>query len=310
METYVEKGSINETRNGFLRAYTKELAHYTAGIIHQIFPDLTPNELSTLGFAEVVLGAYFGEEGNINFSAKDQVTGFGLQLLGNIKDGLDGPLARIIMAEDPYKHDSFTGQLVDVSFDKGGEIATAWLRIRTAYLKNNPAGEYAGEGAAMTATLPALTRAGAESLGFAVPENGKNLLEAVGTRFGRIVLGMAATHVPFAFDYLEESEFGQKHESIAKLSRFASNASQPAIDTLATAANLYTASARLGILLDPNSKTILSETQRKEAITRFKVLLGIELISITGTIAIHELLREIYPRADTLGKSMFPDLLK
>ncbi len=306
----VEGESMSETRNGPLRAYTKELAHYTALLIHELFPDLTPNKLSAEGFLDVAYGAYQAEKGNLNFSPDDQLNGFIKQLLGNIKDGLDGPLARIIMAESPGKHDPFFGQLVDVFFDKGGEIGTAWIRAKTAYLKNNPAGEYAAEGAAVTATLPALTRAGVESLGFAVPENGNNLLEAVGTRFGRIVLGMAATHVPFAFDYLGQSRFGQNHELISRLSRMGSRYSQTSFDSLNLGANLYTANARLGLLFDHDARPTLNDKQKVEALARFGVLFGVEMVSILGTIFIHDLLREVYPRVDTSDNSMFPYLLK
>lgn len=306
MATGVEKGqmidiidgSVSETRNGALRAYTKELAHYTALLIHQLFPDLTPNQLSAMGFLEVIFGALLAEQGNINFSTSLQIGGFSLQTLGNIKDGLDGPLARIITAQSPGKHDPFTGQLVDVTFDKAGEIATAWTRARTAYLKNNPAGEYAAFGVAITAALPALTRAHVESLGYAVPEIGRNLLEAMGTRTGRIILGMAATHVPYVFDYLGQSKLGQNYEFVSNLSRIGSRVSQPSIDTLNAAASLYTTNARMQTLFDLNSRPTLNQSQRKEAITRAKLLLGIELVSIGGTVLVHELLRQGYPRSE------------
>lgn len=261
--------SITTTRNSSLRKITDRLVHQTALMLHQVLPDVTPNQITALGVVEVLAGVYLAEEANLHPSTKDKTLALLLETTGYICDALDGALARIIMSESPEKHDGLWGQLADVSADRTQEIGAALLRARTAYLKGSSIGEFAALSAAMTTTLPSLARAYVESQGYNVPEMGMSIFQAAGTRTGRIVLNTVASHL-------------REVKGIPL---------QPAIDTFATAANLNNTITRLNILKDPKIKPTLEIEQKLEAVTRCKLLAVTEVVSLMAAPAAYQVFR-------------------
>lgn len=277
METLIVPAElgISKTRNSFLRQQTDGLIYVATNLVHKSLPWLTPNEITASGVIEVLAGVYLAERNNISTKPSGLITASSLFLEadGYLKDRFDGELARIINKEFPGKHDSSLGQLCDVMADRTEEIGAAIFRAHTAYTKGSKFGEQAAFGVAVTTTLPSLTRAYLESLGYTVPEMGLNIFQAAGTRFGRIILGTAATHLREVYDI----------------------PLQPGIDAFAAAANINNAFARLCILKDRNARPILGEKERLEAANRGELLALTEAVSIIASLAAHKIFRLTEP---------------
>lgn len=301
METLIRNvgSGVSKTRNSALRQQTDVLIHATTLVIHRALPWLTPNEITALGVIEVLGGVYLAERNNLAIIPSGLVNTTSLFLEGDgyLKDRFDGELARIVNNEFPGKHDSSIGQLCDVMADRTEEIGAAIFRAHTAYIKKSKLGEQAAFSVAVTTTLPSLTRAYVESLGYAVPEMGLNIFQAAGTRFGRIILGTAATH----FREIRGVPL------------------QPAIDTFSAVANVNNAITRLCILKDRRTRPSLGEKERSEALSRGKILAATEAVSIIAALAAHEIFRLTDPRLDSpplfitsdiLDKNMSPFHLK
>lgn len=267
--------SQTDIRNSYLRVQTASLVHNTTLILHKVFPSLTPNQVTLMGVVEVLAATLVAEQNNLSKkpSLLINILSFLVESDGYLKDAQDGALARIIMAETPGKHNGANGQIIDVLADRAEEIGGALLRSHTAYRMGNIFGERAAMAVAVTSTLPSLSRAYAEFRGYVVPEMGRNVLEAAGTRFGRIALSSAATHL----------------RNIGGINL------QPPIDTLSATANLYSAIKRIGVIYDPNTKPTLKEKYRIEAANRLNVLSKTELAALVATLATYKISRLIYP---------------
>lgn len=292
MANLEKENGVSKTRNSLIRQRTDWLTHNTALIIHEIFPSLTPNELTTLGVIEDLAGVCLAEWNNLSRSPSRMINGFSLlvEIDGELKDAFDGPLARIIMAQSPGKHDSSWGQVYDPLADRTKEIVAALLRAHTAYIKGSSLGERAALGVAITTTLPSLARAYDESLGYVVPEMGINILQAAGSTFGRIILNKAATHMRSVNLFQREILL------------------QPSIDLLAATANIYNASARMNVITNPNAKPILGNTERQEAERRYKALMATELISIVAALSAYKMFRMLEPRPEVSGALIIADI--
>lgn len=272
VETSVQaEDSVTQTRNSRLRIQTAWLVNSIASGLHRKLRWLTPNMVTALGVGMVAAGTCHAEEQNLQSSDHpilDRTIQFGLLATGYACDAIDGALARTINKETPGKHDSSRGQLVDVAADRVQEVLAALLRARTARLRGNKIGEYLAYSTALTTTLPSLVRAVCETKGKTVPEAGSSLFETAGSRPGRIALNTVSSF----------------------LNRIHGVPISPAIDCLATLANLNTTRKRAEVIFNAQVKPCLSGTKRKEAVARFKLLAGITALSLGATIATHRYL--------------------
>lgn len=169
-----DSGATDSARNGSTRKMFAAPVGKLVGLIDERFPGITPNHLTTAGEALV--------EASLIASVIKPRWGAAMSLgpyaVGSLIDGLDGNLAR-----RKGQGGTLEGMLKDVRADKRQEIATAAANSLLAKKSGNTvaANQYAI--AAMTATLPALMRATAESQGFLVNE------DATGSRVTRGIEG-------------------------------------------------------------------------------------------------------------------------
>lgn len=153
----------SSARNGEFRKVAASPNERVASFIDHKLPSVMPNHLTCLGELLVV--------GSAAMTLCKPETKWAIPLaigpytLGGLIDGIDGNLARI------KGQANLEGMLKDVHADKRQEIFTASVNSLLASRRGNrvAAAQYAV--AAMTASLPALFRAAAESKGHIVSED-------------------------------------------------------------------------------------------------------------------------------------------
>lgn len=165
------------TRNSAARRAASSPIDKLVTVIDEKMPFITPDHLTEAGKA-LVLGAAVLAVKRPDKPALPTA----MYTIGSLLDTLDGALARKKGANEDGST-TVDGMLKDVRSDKIQEIITFGALSMIARRRGNnvAADNYAA--AAMSAVLPALSRAHAESNGFIVAEGG------IGTRVGRGILG-------------------------------------------------------------------------------------------------------------------------
>ena len=113
--------------------------------------------------------------------------------LGVLGDALDGQVARAL------NQSSEEGALFDLLNDRFQESVMSLSRIVTAAKRKDSLGMVLATLAGLTNPLPSLMRAEVEKKGGVVAESGKNPLSFLGTRSGRVMIGVPTTVFPEAF---------------------------------------------------------------------------------------------------------------
>lgn len=252
----------NSKRNSKFRDVFAPLGDKPVEFLHKKFPWLTANEVTAASLAGVTitsaLVAAFGRESHFNPGA---LIGFSLS---SGLDFLDGKFARLIKKEHPELPDSYVGELVDVTADRLGELFMALTRMTIAASDKNTLGVLAAAVVAITNPLPSLLRAHQETKGLTTLEDGRNIVEFFGGRFGRALLSIPASSFKDA---------------------------QPVLDLLTFTANIAnTWERRQGIA----PKEPLTEFEKTAAKERKKLLLyltGVSAVATLGFVSIYALNR-------------------
>lgn len=241
--TRTEVAQTDLTRNARLRGWTAGGIRRITQTVHEKYPGISPNHITLVGALLEMGGTRLAE---LQKSREDPnkallVLAGAMKLTGYSLDAFDGPLSKF---KDDHNHK--IGPLLDYAADRVEESHAALSRSRTA---ETSMGKSAANGVAVTSSWPGIARAWSEERGHVVPEHGKNLLEALGTRPGRVALDMIATFSPPRV--------------------------QTAVDTLGTVANVYSTAQRAKIGRD--REVALTAGKRDEAGTRKKMLVTMAL---------------------------------
>jgi phosphatidylglycerophosphate synthase len=198
MNVECNTGSVSVTRNSEIRGKLAGTIDSITRKFHELFPDVTANDITLLGAIGTGIGAGIAAMRNGDHSPKDTtLTALSLTTIttSQLSDAFDGSMARLISKEKNQPLNP-NGQLFDAASDRLGELLLSLGRVISAEKRNDTLGSYAAIATAVTSSLPSTARAYAESKGTAVPETGKGVLGIVGTRVGRAFLGILATEFP------------------------------------------------------------------------------------------------------------------
>lgn len=252
-------------RGSFVRKITQAPVLSLVNFLHRTFPELTANQITLSGLAGSIIGSKLAVMSQKPDSAISKSAALTTLLVSDSMDAIDGSLARAIAAGNHGSGDSKTGILLDVGSDRITELIKAVSRMAIARERQNNFGEILALVSGITNSLPSLVKAYVESSkGLHVKEAGSGLLGLLGTRAGRAVI----------------NDFSTVYPQIGRVSF------QPIADTLEITSNLATAKGRLDVL-NSNSPSFLSDEEKAIADTRFKLLLGLTLISTLALFAVH-----------------------
>ena len=246
-----------KARNSRLRKTTEKfLQPIVRGLIR--IPGVTANRITASGTILVSAGSF---ERVLNEKLSPWVA-LGLIGLGVLADAFDGQIARAL------NQSSDKGALFDLLNDRFQESVMALSRIVMAAERKDPFGVVLATLAGVTNPLPSLMRAEVEEKGRVVAESGKNPLSFLGTRLGRVTIGVPTTVFPEAF-YTGPFAF------------------QALGDLLTTIANVRSFLERRKDLLalspetDINNDNDLSRLgrEKKEALKRFTIINSLVIVS-------------------------------
>lgn len=228
--------------------------------LHVLCPDLSPNHVTILGLLGTSLSLWLNQYALKEDNQQLRVVAASGYLIASLFDALDGALAREIKNRGEF-HNSDLGQLVDVGADRVAEAIAALVRILQAENQQDTFGILSASLNGITNFLPSLLRALAESRGKKVPETGRDLLELLGTRAGRLANVAVGNFLPEV-----------KGLSLAKW-----------FDLLSTVANLKTSISRFKIAQDNTESIQLDQITQEAAAKRLKML---KILTIIGTATI------------------------
>lgn len=290
---------LEGSRNSVLRKITSMPAEKIAEFLYNLFPNITPNEITAMGTTGlmflVLYVALLEKESRINSSTSRKLI---IILLGlTATDALDGSLARYLQSLGiKYKGEEF-GPEFDSLSDRIQEAFMSWLAIYRAAHQDDKLWLATATLSALSNPMSSLFRANAEMNGVIVPESGGDILGFWGTRAGRLFISL--THV------LPRSMIGPV--SI-----------QAVLDGLMTVATTKTAVQRLravglaknNVVAEKshsavNSDFELDEKTKNSAQRRFKLLAGLAVIttSITGIV----FAKSIGVNRENLSQAIFPN---
>jgi|GEM_PF-6740069 len=272
-----ERGIVTEeTRNSKIRKVLESSIDFTVRRVHNIFPNLSANDLTTAGIVFTLVGSILAMENNKKPLLKNKKLSFFIPTLtlsiGHLFDLLDGSMARLIGSEDSSKVDFNKGGIYDVIADRTKETIMTISRIYSARRRGGLVGSF-GEKTAIFAgissVLPSIARSITEEKGIEVSET------AIGASSTRTVLGTFETVFP-------------------EIKGFPI---QPFIDLFITAGSIKTARDRLAkIRKEITPEKLLSEEKRNQAKIRKKTLFivgGTTIFAISAfTIIDHMIKRE------------------
>ncbi len=256
-ENYSPKLSPRDLANKITKPVTARL--------HERFPKLLPNHVTLLGLVGTSMSLFLNNyalKKNSRSLRAAAATGY---FLSSAADAIDGALAREIV-QNGGQHDTVKGQLVDVGADRAAETMAALARISAGAEKKQPLAIVAAAISGISNYLPSYARAYAESVGKPVAESGQNPLSFLGTRAGRLITTVVSN-----------SGLEIKGQPI-----------QPAVDVLATTANLLATKERIKVICNNSKNELpsLSEEQIAAAKTRKDMLAKVAVLGI-GIIALH-----------------------
>jgi phosphatidylglycerophosphate synthase len=165
------------TRNSKAREVSAGRVGKLIKFVDQKLPFVQPDHLTALG-----MGLVISSERTVLKKPDKATLSTVVYTIGGLLDALDGSLAREKSARRG-KEPTTRGMLTDVLSDKFQEIVTFGALSLIAKKRGNDVAADNYAVAAMTAVLPALFRAEAETQGIIVAEGG------IGTRVGRGILG-------------------------------------------------------------------------------------------------------------------------
>ncbi len=208
-----------------LRTATAKQVYAVAEYLHKRFPRLTPNQVTVIGLASVLIGGKIIENENRKVKRKmiNVVIGELLVQGGFLADAIDGPLSEIIQKETPGKHNSANGEIFDITADRLEEILLALLRAETARQKERRWGRNAAVASAITTTLPGIVKASRRAEGDVIAEvDTRNIAALLGERPSRVALNILATTFPRMQPLIDT--IGAGANLVATVSRFRSDA--------------------------------------------------------------------------------------
>src|SRR5207253_897126 len=103
--------------------------------LHEKFPNLSPNAITSIGLVSVVLGGYLAERENRK-PERNKLTmsvSVVLEAIGFTLDAFDGAVAKAIEEDTPGKRNKLLGKVFDIVADRTQEIILAGLRSESAY---------------------------------------------------------------------------------------------------------------------------------------------------------------------------------
>ncbi len=180
---------LDDPKNSRLREMAKKPVSKAVELIDTAFPWLTPNQITALGTAGVlglsIYTAVLEKKGEIDQKTSIKLIASFLAL--SISDALDGGLARHRAENGDNSHDSKIGQLVDTLSDRLQEAILSWLSMYRANEQGDKLAMTAALVTALTNPLSSFFRAWAEANGVVVSEMGKDAIDVLGTRVGKVV---------------------------------------------------------------------------------------------------------------------------
>lgn len=252
--SYVPEKNMSATRNSPLRRLAGVPAEYAAKELHRVAPGISADHITFAGLGGVVLGSAIAATGeNPNLA-------MGILTASSSLDGLDGPMARLIKAEDPSKANPHGG-LIDAGADRIQEGAMGASRIIAADKRGDKKGKILAFVSTVSNGIPSFIRAISESRGISVSESGGNILGFFGTRTGRTITGTLATAYP---EEVVKIKVGNKSIKFNL---------QHGLDALNIAANSFTTISRLRAIFFPKeNQKPLEQKVIKEAKERAVVM--------------------------------------
>lgn len=236
--------------------------------LHVLCPDLSPNHVTVLGVLGSSLSLWLNQYAIEKDNKQLRVLAASGYLTASLFDALDGALAREI-ENNGGSHNREIGQLVDAGADRVAENIAALVRMLQAKNQQDAFGIVSAGLNGITNFLPSLLRAAAESHGKKVPETGRDLLELLGTRAGRLANVAVGNFLPEV-----------RGISLAKW-----------FDLLATVGNLKTSINRFNISQNNSIPITISQESQQAALDRLKILkiltaLGVVTIGTVGYLSL------------------------
>jgi len=252
--------SREDGQNNPLREHTGRLEPF-ARWLHDHGADANGVTLAGLGLT--ILGSVSAFLVNTQQLDITRALPVSLSLAGGAADMFDGQVARV--TSDRTDAEKLFGKNLDTASDRVGAIFAALMRAEVARQRGDELGKHAAVINAIVLNLPSLARAWAEKSG-----REANELD-LGSHPVRWVLGLAATHFP--------TEGGLPVQS--------------GLDALSSTLAITTTIDRLSALAKGRGKPV-SEQTRREADSKFKLLLGITGVALVAATA-YELATTKYP---------------
>lgn len=225
--------------------------------LHVLCPDLSPNHVTILGLLGTSLSLWLNQYAQKEDNNRLRVWAASGYLIASLFDALDGALAREIKNRGEF-HNSDLGQLVDVGADRIAEAIASLTRIQQARNNQDALAIVAASLNGISNFVPSLLRALAESRGKKVPETGRDLLELLGTRAGRLANVAVGNFLPEV-----------KGINLAKW-----------FDLLSTVGNLKTSVNRCKTAQDNTESIQLDQISQEAASKRLKML---KILTVIGT---------------------------
>jgi phosphatidylglycerophosphate synthase len=265
-----EKPSADNTRNSAIREITAPLRKKIVEKLHEEFPDLSPDHLSILAAVGVGIGAVFAAVENKRKGSDlvKLVTAAEL-VVSSALDAFDGELARLLEKSSPQKIDFFKGGLKDAAGDRLQELFLWLSHYYAARQRGDRKGEVTALCSLVTNTLPSIARAYTENRGYTVLETGIRPDRFLGSRFGRVVVGIVGAVYP-EIKNIPVQAIGDGLVAVSNLASFYER-------------------LRVGRNGQPEE---LSLEKKKEAQARLFVLTGLALVSLSSAIGAFFIMRD------------------
>jgi phosphatidylglycerophosphate synthase len=195
MSKETENGTPQNSR---LRRFINGASKAVVEKIHEINPNITPNQITMTGAAlsTVIALCFAGREIHTDTSLAERFAWGIPYAFFALTDLLDGAMARLYKEKGIARTEKVDGNLMDSMIDRGTETARGLARMAIAASHGNVLGLTTASLATITSITSSLTRAYAETQGVAVHENGKNLFQMIGSYGGRMPLSSVALFFP------------------------------------------------------------------------------------------------------------------
>ncbi len=292
-----------DTRS-WLRKMTDPPLQWTTERIHDVFPEITADQVTIAGGLGVAAGSMMQMYQSQEVPSRETQSMTPLIILsaGLVADAVDGKMAKI-----NGTYGKGNGALYDAVTDRTNNAFLAMTRMYQAHAKGSLSGEVLAMTSGMTGLLPSWYRALAEAKAIPVNEGGNAWWEFFGTHAGRSILQAAAIGIPTLLSQprvqkLIDSSLPVSSETLKKIPY------QEICDAVSTAVSAKVSYDRFKQSQLPETYGPFDEAQqlRKDSAQRklgpYMTLMGINLAAMLGTYyglhqeEIHNYMGNVYRR--------------